>query len=201
MGCLVGIVVLNSCAMNRPAPPGHYLVQPGDFLEKIATDYNQNVHELADWNNIPWPYTPLTPGWQIRTDRPADYVPRLKFYEAVPGDTWEKIASKVNQPVGFLKELNRRLAPECCAIDPGLKLLVSPPRGYITFPGLGKFPEPLPCPSQQWATVKRGQMMTWWDVVVRQCGCSQNSIAEMQTRNDTNSLRPGQKICCYCAKL
>lgn len=201
VGCLIGMAILNGCTTS-PTRPGLYLVQPGEFLEKIAADSKQNVHELADWNDIPWPYTPLNPGWQIRTDRPADYVSRLKFYEAVPGDTWEKIASKVNQPVGFLKEWNRRLAPECCAIDPGLKLLVSPPRGYLTYDQYTFRPPSLnsSCTSQKWATVKKGKMMTWYDVLVRQCGCPQSVAEDMQARKGSNGLRPGQKICCDCAK-
>jgi LysM repeat protein len=198
VGCLISLVILNGCTITGSVPSGYYRIQSGDFLEKIAADHKQNVHELADWNDISWPYTPLNPGWQIRTDRPADYMPRIKFYETVPGDTWEKVANKVHQSAEFLKEWNRKLAPECCAIDPGLKLLVSPPVGFMSGQ---KFPEPLPpssCSSQQWATVEKGK--GWYDVVVRQCGCSQNSITKMQMQNGTNSLRPGQQLCCYCAK-
>lgn len=198
VGCLIGMIILNGCTTS-PTRSGLYSVQPGDFLERIATTYNQNVHELAEWNNISWPYT-LTSGWQIRIDRPASYVPNVKFYETVPGDTWEKVATKVNQPVGFLKEWNRGLAPECCAIDPGLKLLVSPPRGYVLDKlKILSIPQPS-CPFRKSATVKRGKMMTWWDVVVRQCDCSPNAIADMQKRNGGESLRPEQKICCDCVK-
>ncbi len=201
VGCLIGMIILNGCTTS-PSRSGLYSVQPGDFLEKIATTYNQNVHELAEWNNISWPYT-LTSGWQIRIGRPANYVPNIKFYETIPGDTWEKVATKVTQPIEFLKEWNKGLAPECCAIDPGLKLLVSSPQGYVlSLRKLGHPATPLTifsCPVK-WATVKRGKMMTWWDVVVRQCDCSPNAIADMQKRNGGESLRPEQKICCDCAK-
>lgn len=46
--------LLAACASNqsKPVPEGHYRVQSGDTLYRIAKRYGQSVQTLAAWNNI-----------------------------------------------------------------------------------------------------------------------------------------------------
>ncbi|WP_416190846.1 murein hydrolase activator EnvC family protein [Neisseria sp. CCUG12390] len=46
--------LLAACASNssKPVPDGHYRVQSGDTLYRIAKRYGQSVSTLAAWNNL-----------------------------------------------------------------------------------------------------------------------------------------------------
>ncbi len=49
MGCVIK-------KEEKPEKPAYHIVKSGDFLSKIAKQYNINYYDLARWNNISYPY-------------------------------------------------------------------------------------------------------------------------------------------------
>ncbi len=64
MGCVIKTVE------EKPEQPAYHIVKSGDFLSKIAKQYNINYYDLARWNNITYPYA-LKLGQKLLLSEPA----------------------------------------------------------------------------------------------------------------------------------
>lgn len=212
LGCWLGFLVLifGGCTTVPILPEDFHTnshpVSPEDTLWKLAEKYHQDVHELAEWAGIPWPYK-LEVGWEIPISRPYNYgskknPSKLKFHITGLGDTWEKIAREYGTSIDSLKEWNSGLAPPCCTIDPGLKMLVSPPRDYYFYKSKSILGSPLQIPfsyngsfpyDSSYATVKRGK---GWSDIAKQCGCPSYWRVGKQLQKKRGKLKPGRSIPC-----
>ena len=72
--CIIAFCIFSGCS-SRPKEPRHYhhsyhVVQKGDTLFSISWRYGIDVKQLAQWNNIPYPYT-IYPGDRLRVNSTA----------------------------------------------------------------------------------------------------------------------------------
>lgn len=72
--CLCAVIFINGCASTSKTPRhyhnSYHIVKKGDTLFSISLRYGVDAKQLAQWNNIPWPYT-IYPGQKLRVNSTA----------------------------------------------------------------------------------------------------------------------------------
>ena len=100
------VLVLNEEVNIDPDTDEIYIVQPGDTLYKIATNYNTSIQDIIELNNLET--TVLSIGQKLiiptTTLKPQPSIPST--YTVIPGDTLYSIAKRFNTTVDELKYLN-----------------------------------------------------------------------------------------------
>lgn len=132
------IPTLTPVPTNQPVEET-YIVQPGDYLAKIARMWGVDWRDLAAWNNISYPYviysgqvlkkpgsapTPLPPP-QLPTPTPGAPPPATPIsgtYTVQPGDYLVKLARQWGVDWRYLAEINNIYYPY--TIYPGQVLKV-----------------------------------------------------------------------------
>ncbi|WP_069471919.1 LysM peptidoglycan-binding domain-containing protein [Candidatus Marithrix sp. Canyon 246] len=121
------VVAVNNKGLEQPA---YHVVKSGDFLAKIAKQYNVNYMNLARWNNIAAPYAlkleqKLLVSEPPKTKKPEPVPVIDKHHIVKSGDFLAKIAKQYNVNYMNLARWNNIAAPY--ALKLGQKLLVSEP--------------------------------------------------------------------------
>jgi LysM repeat protein len=129
---------------GRPAPATQYLVQPGDTLSGIASQYEIDPATLAQWNGISDPNV-LTPGLTLRLTAPAAAAPAPAaapgaHYVVQPGDSVFLLSRRFGVSADQLATANGLTDPNSITIGqtiviPSAGPAASPAPTYVVRPG------------------------------------------------------------------
>ena len=115
-------VPINSSANNNQSEEIIYIVKKGDYLGKIAKEYNTTVQEIARINNIS-NVNLIYPGQRliIKTESMGTELGHT-CYKVVRGDTLYSIARRYNTTIANIVMLNRIQNPNLIYPGQCLKL-------------------------------------------------------------------------------
>ncbi|MBG9982661.1 LysM peptidoglycan-binding domain-containing protein [Aerococcaceae bacterium DSM 111020] len=190
---------------EKPANPVQrqttYTVTPGDYLYKIAKDFNVTIDDIKRWNNLN--SNILYSGTVLKVSAPQQTRPAEKpaspevtnvTYTVSRGDTLYRIATKHNITLAQLRKLNNISTN---LINPGQKLIVSqttkPSNPEPEKPQKPETPKPQPEPETKPAasyTVVRG------DTLYKISQRNNITINQLRAWNNIsgNLITPGQRL-------
>ncbi|QBR40269.1 LysM peptidoglycan-binding domain-containing protein [Kerstersia gyiorum] len=105
MAALLATAVLAACGTtgsntaSGPVPAGHYRVQPGDTLNKIARANKQSVSSLVRWNNLSNP-NQIHVGQMLRVTAPASSAGGASTGGKTSGTATAPATSNTSRPSG-----------------------------------------------------------------------------------------------------
>lgn len=164
---------------SSSAPPGQYVVQPGDTINSIATQFGVDPRDLAAWNGIANPdllpvgtTLRLTPPPKAAPSTPTPVPASTATYVVQPGDTLNSIARTLGVSPDQLIALNNLADPD--HLVEGQALVVPAPR-----------------PSTRTYIVQPGDTLNG---IADSFGVSSSSIASANHLSNPDDLQPGTKL-------
>jgi len=185
---------------------GYHIVAGGDTLYSLSRRYNQKVADIALWNNLQYPYPPLSLGQKLRVSPPeGDVAPAPYSVTPSPGGTtsgYHTVAAKetlysISRRYGItvdeLAALNG-LQPPYPPLSLGQQLRVSPSTTRMKMPGAASdngYLQPVKLPSSTYHIVRGGETLR---SIAKQYGIPFTDLARWNGIGSPYNIYPGKRL-------